>query len=63
MQSPPHTRDPSPKKGSIVHTLRGPNLTTTTIASWKKTIALLAGAECTIDGESLDISAIVAVGK
>jgi len=34
-----------------------------TIESWKRTKELLDGKKCIIDGASLDVAAVVAVGK
>ncbi|KAL1302896.1 hypothetical protein AAFC00_003222 [Neodothiora populina] len=62
METPPQTRDSSPRKNADKR-MSGPNLTRTIIEGWQRTTSLLAGAQCTIDGESLDIPAIVAVGK
>jgi len=62
METPPHTREPSPKKSMHARSSSS-NLTISTIENWKRTKELLDGKECIIDGESLDIAAVVAVGK
>ncbi|KAI5243169.1 phenylalanine ammonia-lyase [Aureobasidium subglaciale] len=60
-QTPPYTREPSPKQD--VSTTQSRPLANTSLLSWKKLGTLLQGKQCIIDGNTLDIAGVIAVAK
>ncbi|KAI5200732.1 phenylalanine ammonia-lyase [Aureobasidium subglaciale] len=60
-QTPPYTREPSPKQGTSITHLRP--LTSTSVLSWNKLDTLLRDKQCVIDGSTLDIAGVIAVAK
>ncbi|THW24662.1 phenylalanine ammonia-lyase [Aureobasidium pullulans] len=60
-QTPPYTREPSPKHG--VSTTQSRPFINSGLTAWNNIQKFLQGDECIIDGSSLDIAGVVAVAK
>lgn len=60
-QTPPYTREPSPKHG--VSTTQSRPFINSGLTAWNNIQKFLQGDECIVDGSSLDIAGVVAVAK